>query len=435
MSPLRISKHRPRRESGAEEVRLVHGWRMVDAARELFAKALSAEVLPQSWQDARRTFTPVDYLALVLIGLFNPTVRSLRGLCQASGLERAQLAWGCGSFSLASMSDAQHLIDPELLRPVIAQLQQKVQHLDTRRECVPQTPAARARAAGLALRAVDSSLFPALSRMLWAAYGGGHPRADGKRSTAVRLHISFDVQGTVPVGYAVSAGAVAEGGVWERDLQNGGTPREEGAPRPVDVGDRCYGGSFAQLERLARGGTSFLVRLRHTEHPDIAAELPLTDEDRAAGVVRQALVRLGKTPRGSKEKRPLIRVIWLSQIVLATNLPADVLSAELAGELYRDRWQVEFFFKWIKCLLGCRHWMAESSRGVTLQLYLVIIMGLLLQLQCGRRPNRRMLELLQFYFQGLVSAEELGARLAKAAAEAETAARSKRLYAQKMAAK
>jgi hypothetical protein len=239
----------------------------------------------------------------------------------------------------------------------------------------------------------------------------------------------------MPAGYAVSAGAVAEGGVWESDLQNSGTPQEDGAPRPVDVGDRCYGGSFAQLERLARGGTCFLVRLRHTAHPDIAAELPLRDEDRAAGVVRQALVRLGKTPRGPKEQRPLIRVIWLSRIVLATNLPADVLSAELAGELYRDRWQVEFFFKWIKCLLGCRHWMAESSRGVTLQLYLVIIMGLLLQLQCGRRPNRRMLELLQFYFQGQLSAAELGARLTKAAAEAETAARSKRLYAQKMAAK
>ena len=40
-------------------------------------------------------------------------------------------------------------------------------------------------------------------------------------------------------------------------------------------------------------------------------------------------------------------------------------SGELAAQMYRQHWEVELFFRWIKCTLGCRHWLAESQRGVT----------------------------------------------------------------------
>ena len=58
---------------------------------------------------------------------------------------------------------------------------------------------------------------------------------------------------------------------------------------------------------------------------------------------------------------------------LATNLPLANAPAELISMIYRRRWQIEGFFKWLKCLLGCRHWLAESQRGVTIQLYLALI--------------------------------------------------------------
>jgi len=48
--------------------------------------------------------------------------------------------------------------------------------------------------------------------------------------------------------------------------------------------------------------------------------------------------------------------------------------------VYRRRWQIECFFRWIKCLLGCRHWLAQSPSGVATQLFLAVIAGLLLQL-------------------------------------------------------
>ena len=70
--------------------------------------------------------------------------------------------------------------------------------------------------------------------------------------------------------------------------------------------------------------------------------------------------------------------------------------------------------------------MAESRNGVTLQLYLVVVAALLLQLRCGRRPTQQMMELLQFYFQGLATLEELSLGLEREAAlAAARAARQK----------
>ena len=84
--------------------------------------------------------------------------------------------------------------------------------------------------------------------------------------------------------------------------------------------------------------------------------------------------------------------------------------------IYRYRWQIELFFKWIKCILGCRHWLAESQRGVTLQLYLALIAALLLQLATGQRPTKRMLELIRLHQMGWATLEELTQGLAREAA-------------------
>ena len=55
----------------------------------------------------------------------------------------------------------------------------------------------------------------------------------------------------------------------------------------------------------------------------------------------------------------------------------------------------------IKCILGCRHWLANSSRGVAIEIYLALIAALLLQLYSGRRPNRRMMENIELYLLGV----------------------------------
>ena len=96
-----------------------------------------------------------------------------------------------------------------------------------------------------------------------------------------------------------------------------------------------------------------------------------------------------------------------------TNLTVDKASAELVGLIYRRRWSIELFFRWIKCILGCRHFFAESPEGVAIQLYLALIAALLFQHYSGRRPNRRQMELIQMYLLGWATAKEVIALLEK----------------------
>ena len=70
------------------------------------------------------------------------------------------------------------------------------------------------------------------------------------------------------------------------------------------------------------------------------------------------------------------------------------------AELYRKRWQVEQFFRWLQCLLPCQHSFAGSERGVSFQIYLALIAALLLAAELGQRPGKRLMELLCFHQMG-----------------------------------
>jgi IS4 transposase len=114
-----------------------------------------------------------------------------------------------------------------------------------------------------------------------------------------------------------------------------------------------------------------------------------------------------------------LRVVWVQTdkelLRLVTNLGPEELSAGEVALLYKERWRIELFFRWLKCILGCRHWLAESPQGVALQIYLALIAALLLQLYTGQRPTKRMMELIQFYLLGVASLDELCAGLERLA--------------------
>src|SRR5918996_3789024 len=70
-----------------------------------------------------------QYCALVLLFLFNPCVRSLRALQQASQLKNVQRKLRCGRASLGSLSEATDVFDPERLREIIGELGREVRPL------------------------------------------------------------------------------------------------------------------------------------------------------------------------------------------------------------------------------------------------------------------------------------------------------------------
>ena len=74
---------------------------------------------------------------------------------------------------------------------------------------------------------------------------------------------------------------------------------------------------------------------------------------------------------------------------------------------------MELFFRWLKCVLGCKQLLTTSENGVALQIYTALIASLLIVLWTGRKPTKRTWEMLQFYFQGWASLEEVRAHLEK----------------------
>ena len=360
-------------------------WNLLADFRQRLAQAAKGSALHRSFQDPKRLLWVADYLSLFLFGLLNPVVRTMRGLCAASDLTRVRQEVCRRHVSLGAFSECQHLLDPALLEKVFVDLAAELPD-QTQGDWRLRTHRWQAR---------DGSLFAALPRMSWALYGGGR----GVDAKAVRLHLNFNVLDLKPVRAQVTEGRRCERAVWQEHWQRG----------EAYIGDRYFAESYRLLDQLQEKDCVYVLRLREPATITVEEELPVSQADRRAGVLRQAWARLGATARTRSGR---LRVIWVESVrgealILLTNLAPEALPAELVVLLYRRRWQVELFFRWIKCLLGCGHWLAESPSGATLQLYLALIAAVLLQLYTGRRPTKRMLELIRFYLLGVASPEEL----------------------------
>ena len=383
--------------------------KLLSRFREVLDEVLAQQQTPihRSFADPKRHLHLGDYLSLFLLGLFNPIARTVRGLVLASSLPKVGAQLGVTKVSLGSFSETQQLVEPALLEHLFASLAGELPDL---KKLPPSLHAQR-------WMARDSSLFPALPRMAWALYGGGR---EGFKNNAVRLHVSFDLLKDAPARVQVTTGKTCERKTLRAEV--------DAKPGGAYVGDRYFGESYQFFAQLSAKNCRYLIRLiDHGIEPTVEEEIPVTAQDAQSGIERQAWVRLGAEGRNLSER---LRSIWLRGVTgellhLATNLPPEELRASDAALLYKNRWQVEYFFRWVKCLMGCGHWLAESPRGVSNQLYLALIGALLLQLDLGRRPSKRVWELFQWYQVGMLDEAELAEQLTQQLAR-EDQARAKK---------
>ena len=361
----------------------LRSWKLLDDFRSRLAKIRAA--MPPSPEKRpggpERLLLEGDYFSLMLFGMLNPVLDSMRGLCAASHLERVQNEVCGRKVSLGSFSEAQGVFDPELLKGVF---------LDLAAE--NQTSWGDPRLAPLAdkLKLVDGTLLPALPRMHWALWLNDENRA-------AKLHLKFSVLRQAACDALITAGNCCERKALRQFVKKG----------EIIVADRYYGLEYGFFGELKQIGASHVIRIRNNPRMKIVEELAVSEADLAAGVTWQAKVELGDQWQGEP-----IRVVRVEvdgkQLLLATDLEIE---AELIALIYRYRWQVELFFKWLKSILGCRHLLAESPEGVAIQIYSALIAALMLQAFTGKRPGKRAMELIRMYLMGYANLNEMIALL------------------------
>lgn len=357
----------------------LRNWRLLVEFQRRLEPILQKAPVSDTERDARRTLLSADYFSLMLFGLLNPVLKTMRGLVAASALPRMKAEVARHQVSLGSFSEMQHLVDPELLAGLLRSLAA---------EAGPCFGEAKVREQVGELVANDGTLLPALPRMAWALWQDSQNRA-------AKLHLELSVWRDVPAEFTVTEGKRCERAVWRQKLRSG----------VCYVNDRHYAQDYGLIKEVQAVGARHVLRLcNNAVITPLETARALSEADHAAGVVDDCVVRLGDGDGGPTGR--LVRVEADGHVfLLFTNLLEA--PAELIALLYRHRWRVELFFKWLKCILGCRHWLAESPKGVMVQVYCALIASVLLVLWTGRKPTKRQWEMLQLYWIGYAEVGDL----------------------------
>jgi hypothetical protein len=184
------------------------------------------------------------------------------------------------------------------------------------------------------------------------------------RSTkaAVKMHTLLDLRGSIPSFIHISEGKLHD--VHALDLL---LPE----PGATYVMDRGYV-DFARLHLLHQAGAFFVTRAKSNLH---AHRLYSAPTDRASGIICDQTIALDGHYTRKDYPEPLRRIRFKDAdtgktLVFLTNqfaLPAATICA-----LYKSRWQVELFFKWIKQHLRIKQFYGTSENAVKTQIWIAV---------------------------------------------------------------
>ena len=203
--------------------------------------------------------------------------------------------------------------------------------------------------------ALDSSTIDlCLSLFSWAPF----------RSTkaAIKLHTLLDLRGAIPAFIHISDGKLHDVNVLDMLVFE---------PGAFYVMDRGYV-DFERLHAIQRAGAFFVTRAKS---PMDARRVYSAAADRSTGIISDQQVMLNGHYSSKKYPQHLRRIRFKDPesgktLVFLTNhmaLPALTITA-----LYKGRWQVELFFKWIKQHLRIKHFMGNSENAVKTQVWCAV---------------------------------------------------------------
>jgi Transposase DDE domain/Domain of unknown function (DUF4372) len=192
------------------------------------------------------------------------------------------------------------------------------------------------------------SLFP------WAKFR--------QRKGAIKLHTLMDLRGSIPTLIFVTHGKVHEVNLLDDLLVE---------PGAIYILDRGYL-DFARLYKMHRSGAFFIIRAKSNFR---FRRLYSQKADKAKGVQADQIIELhGYYARKDYPDR-LRRVRYYDaekkkRLIFLTN--NFILSATTIAELFRCRWKIELFFKWIKQHLRIKAFYGTSENAVKTQIWIAI---------------------------------------------------------------
>lgn len=205
------------------------------------------------------------------------------------------------------------------------------------------------------LLSLDSTVIPVCLKMFeWAKYT--------KTKGAVKVHTVLDNRSIMPLYAVVTDGKTADVKV-ARGLKF--------EPGTILVMDRGYE-DHIWWRKLTADGVYFVTRLKDSTSYAIAEERPKSADPM---IVRDEVIILG-SEKDSDEPMRLRRIeVWLEDkqetMVFVTN--QHKLAASTIADIYKDRWQIELFFKTIKQSLRIKSFIGTSENAVQIQIWTALI--------------------------------------------------------------
>jgi hypothetical protein len=372
-----------------------------------------------------------DVAVMYLVAFFSPAVRSLRLIENASQVPGVNKYLNVESVCSSTLSDANALFDPVHLAGLIADL----------RKDLPKTRSGPGNAGDdpelmeLLDEAivVDGSFFRLAADVQWAIhaanqYGGGKGTAASavsppvKKSRKTRCDkkerrkkaesdkpgigtMRMNCQLCLRSGAAVGVSVNGSDGVHESTAAEAFV--EPGHLYVFDSGIV----SFDYLSRILNQGSHLLCNLAVKVNFTAEQDRELTEADIAAGIISDRAGFLSGSNRNIPPDATLREIIVrytdregnIRHLRLLTDLLN--LSAAAVAELYRQRWKIELFFRWLKVSANFTHLTSHSKNGVSLSFHVAVIAALLMILRTGRPLSIHGYQLL-----GLVSAGQADLR-------------------------
>lgn len=183
-----------------------------------------------------------------------------------------------------------------------------------------------------------------------------------RNKSAVKLHTLLDLRGSIPTVVIITSGKVHDVNILDQLIWEAGA---------IYLMDRGYL-DFRRLYRIHQSGAFFVTRARRRFD---FQRLSSKTVDRSTGLRCDQMISLNNPipKRGYPERLRRIRYIdpeTNNRFVFLTN--NTVLPALTIADLYRCRWKVELFFRWIKQHLRIKSFFGTSENAVKTQVWTAI---------------------------------------------------------------